>query len=222
MNVLHRILMWVLGIKDVSLILIGMSNVGKSHWAPLMQAFGYRRVCIDDEIEERLGPYLIEHGYRGIQDISKWMGQPYEPQYPANSALYLKYEKREMWKVVWRILNGEKLVVDTTGSVIYTGWFLLFILRLIAQVVLLDAPESHQDELYRKYIEEPKPVLWGDNAYAPITKEKPMEALARCYPNLLKTRNKRYRKLVRVTLGYFELRAPSYTSSDFLDRALGR
>ncbi len=202
-------------LDSMSIALIGMSNLGKSHWALKLDALGYTRVCVDDEIEKLLAPYLVSQGYSGIADVSRWMGQPYDPQFKKHSAIYLQFERQVMWRVVWRMLKGEKLVVDTTGSVIYCGWPMLSLLWLLGTVVLLDAPESHQQELFEKYIAEPKPVLWGDNTYRPYHGEEPKVALARCYPELLRTRNQRYKRWAQVTLDYFELRRPGFGVGDF-------
>lgn len=206
---------------SMSVIPFGMSGLGKSRWSLQLEALGYARVCVDDEIEKLLGPYLVSQGYSGIADVSKWMGQPFDERYKRNAALYLKYEKQVMWQVVRRIIRGEKLVVDTTGSVIYVGWPILLLLWLFATIVLLDAPESHQEVLFEQYVADPKPVLWGNKTYRPYWGEEPMAALARCYPNLLKTRNKRYRRWAHSTLYYDELRVPGFTARDFLLRALG-
>lgn len=205
--------------NKTSVVLIGMSNVGKSTLAPKLEDLGFTRICCDDEIEKRLGPQLLELGYKGINDVAKWMGFPFDERYPVNSATYLRHEVDVMTKVIERLFVGERLVVDTTGSVIYTGESILRIIRMLSTVILLDATEGLQDELYRKYMVEPKPVLWGDDAYAPLVGEHPMVALGRCYPNLLKTRNVRYRKLAHVAINHLDVRAEGYTLEDFLKKA---
>src|SRR3989344_3211611 len=88
---------------------------------PMLEAIGFTRVCVDEEIEKRLGPILTELGYHGTRGMAEWMGQPFEPQYHENSTIYLEHEIAVMWKVIGRLGQGEQLVVDTTGSVIYTG-----------------------------------------------------------------------------------------------------
>ena len=168
-----------------------MSNVGKSYWAPQLESFGYKHLCVDDEIEKRLGPYLVGQGYKGIADVSRWMGQPFDERHKTNSPTYLHYETEIMTEVIDRIRNGEKLIVDTTGSVIYVGEEILLNLKEVSIVVLLDAPETLQAELYKKYLSEPKPVLWGGNAYEPLIGGGPLAALGRCYRQLFETRNAR-------------------------------
>lgn len=216
--VVFGILLLVMDIRvNDTIILVGMSNLGKSFWAPKLVPFGYKLVSIDTLILERLRPLLEDLGYTVDMDgMAEWMGQPFDERYLRNSALYLKYERREMWRVVYSIALDEKIVVDTTGSVIYTGRFLLWTLRLLSNMVLLDAPEGHEEVLYQQYLKERKPVYWGDKTYTPLQNEEPMAALARCYPRLLATRERRYYRLAHRRLPYSVIRKPDFTEKDFL------
>lgn len=199
-----------------SIVLIGFSGTGKTPWGQYLAAAGYVLVCVDAEIEKMLGPHLTSLGYTGTSGMEKWQGQPYDARHARNSALYLKYEKQVMWRVIWRMLKGEKLVVDTTGSVIYTGWLLLKILHLVSTFVLLDTPESRLNDIRQKYFDDPKPVLWKDRTFIQHVGEKGVDALRRCFPDLLRTRNVRYKKLAHVTLDYDVIRQLSYTVDHFL------
>lgn len=213
-----KFLLRLLGIHG-SLVFIGMSNLGKSHWAEKLETLGYVRVWADNEIKKNLGPSLPMEGHNTVEEaMAEWMEQPFGDNYPKNSAIYLKHEKQVMWSAIWRMLKGEQLVVDTTGSVIYCGWLILFLLRLLGTVVLLDAPEGHEEVLYQEYLVGKKPRIWGDGTYAPMPGEDPWVALARCFPNLLKTRNFRYRPLAHVVLDYFELRAPGFGLNELLEK----
>ena len=61
---------------------IGMSSVGKSAWSTKLEELkGFRRYCCDDLIEKYLGPEFKALGYLGINDVSRWMGQPYDQRY---------------------------------------------------------------------------------------------------------------------------------------------
>lgn len=200
--------------KNISLI--GMSNVGKSYWREQASAAGFTFFCCDDRIEKNLEPYLRERGFRGIEGVAKWMGQPYEPQYPENQAVYLAQETLVMEEAIRELRKGgERLVIDTTGSVIYTGKAVLTALRKLSTIVLIDAPASLQTELYRQYLANPKPVIWRE-IYKPLDRETPEDALARCYPLLLRSRSEMYRRQAHVILDYDELRAPGFTITDFL------
>lgn len=202
--------------------LIGMSNIGKSHWSNKLADFGFTPFRCDDLIEKNLEPRLWRRGFKGIGDVARWMGQPHEPRYPENSALYLKAEAAVMNEIIRKMREGkEHFVADTTGSVIYLGEEILAKLRELSTVVLLDAPESHQAALYQKYCTEPKPVIWG-NMYQPLPGEDVKDALARCYPLLLKSRNELYRRHAHAILDYDTVRAPEFGGKKFLEEVESR
>ena len=70
--------------------LIGMSNIGKTHWSNLLVTErGFTKIDCDFRIEQKLGPELTKLGYHGIRDVAKWMGQPFDPQYPETSRKFL-------------------------------------------------------------------------------------------------------------------------------------
>lgn len=61
------------------------------------------------------GTGLIKaHGYRGIRDVAKWMGQPYEPQFLENQAAYLQCEKEVMAEIITMLETGVagNMVID--------------------------------------------------------------------------------------------------------------
>ena len=66
-----------------------MSGSGKSYWSKKLQAKGFKRFCCDDLIEKKLENELKKLGYSGIQDVAKWMGQPFDTQYLRSSKEYL-------------------------------------------------------------------------------------------------------------------------------------
>lgn len=200
--------------------LIGMSGSGKSYWSKQIQGKGFKRFCIDDLIEEKLGDELKHLGYNGINDVSKWMGQPFDQQYPQASKRYLDFEQEvteEILTVIEKTKNHKNIVIDTTGSVIYLDKEILQKLSTLTTVVYLETPASIQQKMYQLYIKEPKPVIWGDS-FNKKPHEKNIEALKRCYPELLAFRTKKYEKLADVTLDYFEVREPGFTLDTFLKK----
>ncbi len=203
----------------MNITLIGMSNIGKTYWAErLVQDHGFERIDCDALVEESLGPELARLGYAGIRDVAKWMGQPYDPQYPSTSARFVECERRVMQTIVetLQMRNAEKpIVVDTCGSVIYTGDDICSALRRHSQVLYLMASSAHVDELFKRYIAEPKPVIWG-SAFAPNPGEAPTETLARCYPDLLNIRAKRYSEMSHLSLPFEMHRDRAVKSQDFL------
>ena len=203
--------------------LIGMSRTGKSHQSKILAQQGYSVFCMDDIIEQKLASYLIPLGYNGIADVSRWMGQPFDNQYVLTSAKYLELEEEAMNEVFGQIeilqkqlqnSDQTKIVLDTTGSVIYCSDQVLTLLKHKTTVVYLDTPQSVQDQAYKLYLSDPKPVYWGNSFYR-LDIETNLEALGRCYPLLLKYRSDKYKQIADITIDYFELRNSNF-SLEFL------
>lgn len=198
--------------------LIGMSNSGKSYWSKKLEKNGFIRLCCDDYIEEKLGSKLRKLGYRGIADVSKWLGQPYDKRYQSNSKIYLDYEKESIIKFIDQIridYINRNIIIDTTGSVIYTGSDILKQLKGNTKVVYLETPQKVQDEMYKSYIKEPKPVLWRKSFYK-LNDEDDLSALKRCYPEFLKYRTKKYKSLADISLDYYLLRDKNFDIKKFI------
>lgn len=205
---------------ELSLTLIGMSNVGKSHWSRrLAEVASFNRTSIDDLIEQELGATLHEAGYSGgIEDVAKWMGQPYEPQSEENQQKYLHLEEKMMLKTIKRAANPPldgNVVVDTTGSVVHIEEEIARELAKHSTVVYLMATPEMQDEMFVKYMQEPKPVVWG-GMFSQEGGEVPTAALARSYPKLLEHRSKLYQSIAHVTIPHANLLAMK-TTGEFLE-----
>jgi shikimate kinase len=202
--------------------LIGMSNIGKTHWARRLEAeSGFARIDCDQMIENKIGPEMTRLGHKGIAGVAKWMGQPFDPQYPETSRAFLDYEKTVMEEVLRRLRfspRDQSLVIDTSGSVIYASDAIITPLRALTKVIYFEASRAHADKILARYVSDPKPLVWGDNAFAPRTGEKPDEALKRCYPDLLESRARRYAEMAHVTVPFEKHRDPNAG----LDIILGR
>lgn len=189
---------------ELSLTLVGMSNVGKSYWSNrLAQEAGFEQINLDDLIEVELGAALQKGGYSGgIADVARWMGQPYDPQFPANQQTYLDLETRMMRQTINRLanppLNGN-VVIDTTGSVVHIDEEVSKEIMQHSTVVYLEATPDMQQKMFEMYIKEPKPVVWGD-AYSQVEGELPIDALTRSYPELLRRRSVLYRQMAHVAI----------------------
>src|SRR5690606_10661713 len=79
-------------------------------------------------------------------------------------------------------------------------------------------PEARQSAMLRRYLGEPKPVVWGD-AFAPAPGERPEDALSRCYGALLAWRDARYAALAHVVIDGAALEASDPGVEGFLARA---
>lgn len=202
------------------LTLVGMSNVGKSYWSEqLAQQLGFRRLCCDDVIEASLEDILQKQGFAGgIADVASWMGQPYDSQFLENQQTYLDLETGAMEAIIEELERGVlagNIVIDTTGSVVHTHPRIRERLAALSTVVYLEATSAMQQEMFERYIAEPKPVVWGD-VYCPEANESSNAALARCYPKLLACRAGLYQAMSQVTISW-EALANMTSSGGFLD-----
>lgn len=197
--------------------LIGMSGSGKSHWSIKLAQNGFHRFCCDDLIAERLAQELIRDDGE-VMDVGEWMGFPYEVQYKELESKYLAYEIEvlgQILKYLSRTNPQENIVVDTTGSVIYTGKKILRKLQSNTTVVHLATPPEIKQQMLKSYVTSPRPVLWRDVFYKEPG-ETNNEALVRCYPRLLFSRERLYEKYAEVTIDYYTRNREGYGVNDFL------
>jgi len=195
--------------KRSRLALVGMSGSGKSFWTKKLAAAGWRSVCCDDLIEQRLAPRLAVGGYSGINGVAAWMGWPNSVTYGQREAEYLAEEIGVMDEFLSNIENdssGTPIVLDTTGSVIYAQNNILMRLRRQMTVVHLANTEKEQRMLVERYLNDPKPVLWRGTFHV-RDQETPRETVTRCYPLLIAARRKSYETLAHCAVQVSELRA---------------
>ena len=202
--------------KRFRLALVGMSGSGKSFWTKKLAAAGWRSVCCDDLIEQRLAPRLAAGGYSGINGVAAWMGWPNSGTYVQREAEYLAEEIGVMDEFLSNLeketsglgkeTSGTPIVLDTTGSVIYAQNNILMRLRRQMTVVHLANTEKEQRILVERYLNDPKPVLWRGTFHVK-DQETPRETVARCYPLLIAARRKSYETLAHCSVNVSELRA---------------
>jgi shikimate kinase len=199
--------------------LIGMAGSGKSYWSKRIAEHGFTRFCCDELIAEKLASELAGSG-GPLVDMGKWMGFPYQAGYEDREARYLALERETMAEVI-AYLEADRenpqhnIVVDTTGSVIYTGKENLEKLRLYTTVVYLAITSEVREQLLRAYISDPHPMLWK-GVFHREPQETNREALARCYPMLVNEREREYEQLAEVTIPYHKRRAEGFGIHDFL------
>jgi shikimate kinase len=199
------------------LAFIGMSGTGKTFWSRRMADAGHRIVSCDDLIGRRLAEHLPEGNRAGINDLAAWMGWPDSPTYAEREAQYLSEEIGALDEVLSGVEAApeKSLILDTTGSVIYTGNNLLLRMRRSMTVIYFAASAAEQQLLIERYLSDPKPVLWK-GAFQARAGEAPRETVARCYPALLEARRRSYEVLAHVTLPVAELRTAAYDGEQFL------
>lgn len=203
--------MWPYSDKPLRLALVGMSGAGKSFWTERIAAARYPSLCCDTLIEERLASTLKAGGFAGINGVAAWMGWPDRPTYAARESAYLQEEINALDEVLSRLEKNpnDELVLDTTGSVIYVGNHLLDRLRKQMLVVYLAASPDEQQLLIRRYLEDPKPVLWR-GAFQARSGESPEQTVARCYPALIAARRQSYQALAHCVIPVAGLRDLSH------------
>jgi len=201
--------------KRSRLALVGMSGSGKTFWTRKLAAAGWKSVCCDDLIEQRLAPRLAAGGHSGINGVAAWMGWPNSGTYVQREAEYLAEEIGVMDEFLNNLENtsGTPIVLDTTGSVIYAQNNILMRLRRQMTVVHLANTENEQRLLVERYLNDPKPVLWRGTFHVK-DQETPRETVARCYPLLIAARKKSYETLAHCSVQVSELRAAYGASSE--------
>jgi shikimate kinase len=179
----------------MTLVLVGMSGVGKSVQAAALAARGFLRHDVDAEIASRVPDLAVPlPGERPVETVGRWMGMPWAPGHFDREAAYLALEAEVTAAALARARGQREHVLDTTGSVVHLPEPLLAQLRDGATVVLLDGGPDAAPRLLSRYLAEPKPVIWGQS-WAPRLGETSEAALARCYPGLLARRDHLYRAL---------------------------
>ena len=201
------------------LTLIGMAGTGKSYWSKKLSRRGFKRFSCDDMIETRLFPELQNPDDSRIS-MGEWMGFPYLPRYHEREAKYLAFEKEVVREILGCLENDgggseEDIVIDTAGSVIYTGDDLLERLGKQTTIVLLSTPPQEQESLLRAYLSRPHPMLW-QSFYKKNEGETHEDTLANCYPKLFHSRQRLYERYAAIKIGYDILRHEGFEAEDFL------
>jgi shikimate kinase len=185
-----------------------MSGAGKSYWAQKLAAAGFRVIGIDDRIEKKIAAELAAAGAPpGIGGVAAWMGWPNQQAYREHEKKYLECEVQSMNEALDEIQAsaGTGTILDTTGSVVYTGEEICRRMQSLTTVVYLEATAAEEELLIARYLSDPKPVLWGDQ-FAPRTGESAHETVARCYPQLIAHRKKLYERYAHRILAMDSLR----------------
>jgi len=202
----------------IKLSLIGMSGAGKSHWSQKLAAAGFRVIRVDDRIEQKLAPELAGGGRRGIGGVAAWMGWPDQPTYREREQKYLAREVESMTEALNEIeVSGDEgIILDTTGSVAYTGEEICRRMQNLTTVVYLAATPAEEQILIARYLSDPKPVLWGDQ-FIQRPGESAKDAVARCYPLLIAHRKELYEKYAHRIVSMERLRKANPDARGFLE-----
>jgi shikimate kinase len=173
------------------LCFVGMSNIGKSHSSRLLKSeLNFDSYEVDDQIQQSMS-------LNDIGSSANWMGYPFDERYQKNKHTYLTLESEKT--LAAPINTSQNLVLDTTGSVIYLETSVKNWLSENFIVVNFDCAENMLSTMSDNYFKHPKPVVWGES-FNPKAEEEGLNALKRCYPQLLTDRTRLYRELADVTI----------------------
>ena len=203
------------------LSLIGMSGTGKSHWAKRLAQSGFTHYSCDRLIASRLREQLNRTDGGHMMQMAEWLGFPFDPGYQDREAQYLDHEIAVVSDIVEHIeSNGldtdQKHVVDTTGSVVYIGETLLQRLAQCTTIVYLSMPYAFHQDLCKRYIANPRPVLWR-GLFNKQPGESDQQALERCYSILLASRQRLYEQCANLTINYDQRSRDGFDAEDLLE-----
>lgn len=206
-------------IVGLRLTLVGMSGAGKTYWSRKLAQRGFKRFGCDDRIARKLRPeFSSSDGMeRGMGD---WMGFPYEEGYRERASKYLKQEIETLKEIIAYLETGsdrnqEDIVVDTTGSVVYTGEDIILKLKQHTTVIYLPAPVEAQNHMFTAYLSKKGPMIWN-NLFDKRLDETNEEALARCYRELISFREERYQRYADVTIDYYKRVSKGFEVPEFI------
>ena len=170
---------------------IGMSNIGKSYTAMrLATKYDFSLIEVDKIIWENLG-------HDSMDAFAEWQGHPYTDGYGDRERQSISLETEATRKALSTPKRNP--IIDTTGSVIYTGKDVLKTLNDDYYVVYIEAMEEHIERLKVQYFKQPKPLIWAGH-YEKIDGKSETESILECYPKLLASRGRAYASHADVTL----------------------
>lgn len=197
--------------------IIGMSNIGKTFWSKRLSERGFKHINCDQILEEILEPELKKFGYKGLSEIAKWLGHPYEKQFKENEKIISELEKEIIVNILDDLENqDENIVIDTPGSIIYTGDEVCSRLKDKTMIVYIESTPEMREEMFQNFLKNPKPIIW-QNSYNKDAEESEHDSLARCYPELLAYRISKYEKYADLLIPYHTLRE-NMSAEEFLER----
>jgi shikimate kinase len=171
--------------KELRIAFIGMSNIGKSHWTKfLTEQKGFASYSVDVEIQKNWD----------LDDMAKattWMGYPFEEKFAKNEVDYLVQEREKT--LACPLPKNKNLILDTTGSVIYMKNDVKEFLQENFLIINLDVSKQMCRSMKEQFFISPKTIVWG-NSFNQKEGENGLDAIRRCYPDLLNYRIEKYRE----------------------------
>lgn len=201
------------------LALVGMSGTGKTYWSQRLAESGYLHICCDDLIADRLGLDSSD-SVESIAALSAWMGFPWDDGYRDRAQQYRQHEADVLESALaWVPGDGtERVVLDTTGSVIYLESGLLGRMRDLFVVVHLVTPLEVQEEMAESFISRPTPLIWPEE-YGPDLFADELDSLRSLFPRLLQERERLYSDLSHIGVPLAMRGSPDFGPVDILEIA---
>ncbi|MDR3566480.1 MAG: shikimate kinase [Syntrophobacteraceae bacterium] len=203
----------------MKLTLIGMSGCGKSHWSKALTQQGFKCFACDELIARKLLVRLKTHDDI-LLELGEWMGFPYHPGYNRKERRYLAVEEEVIRDIVCDFESGTlednmDVVVDSTGSLIYLDTKLLERLKRHTTFVYFHSPPSLWKEMLLSYSSNPRPMVWND-MYSKRDGETNEQAMARCYEDLIASRDRLYSQFADITVNTEKFKGGHFDALDLL------
>ena len=200
-----------------------MSGTGKSYWSQKMESAGFKRFGCDDMISERLINKLGISAEDNFE-MHAWVGFPYEDTHAERAKLYFETEIEVMREIIALLSKSDSktnIVVDTSGSAIYTPPALMEELGQLTKMIYLAVTPEMTDAMLYKYLQKPVAVLWN-GMFQQLEGETITQSFARCYPMLLSSREALYRKYCHKIIGPEIHRSPTLSVDDFITKIISK
>ena len=181
--------------------LIGMSGIGKSYWSKKLEQRGFIRFGCDDLITDCLA-YQMGYEDPAQFDMHAWVGYPDQATYAERAQEYLQTEELVLLEVVKFLENAnedQNIVIDSTGSIIYMKPAIINQLQKLTDFVYLDITADDLDKMLTYYLNNPVAIIWN-GYFQPKPHESRQETFERCYPQLIKSREEKYKEVAKIIL----------------------
>ncbi len=194
----------------LKIALIGMSNIGKSHFAGRLKAqFDFDTVEVDAVIQSHIGA-------SNMSGHAAWLGQPYSEGYAQRERDAMAIETRASKEAINQCLSRGNAVLDAPGSIIYTDENVQTQLKTKFWRIYLKASSEDEMRLKQLYYNCPKPLIWNGNYNSSLAAD-PDDAIIVSYSGLLQERAQLYAHMADMTLYAQQLMDKDYD----IGKALG-
>ena len=202
----------------MKIALIGMSTVGKSYWSEKLATTGFERIDLDGIIARYFDKRVGTSQSQILASMSQWLGLPHEAHFAEKEQIFKQYEEDAL-KYAISVLEKKgkdaRVIVDTGGSLVYVSPQYWQLFKQYVHIVYLKMDEKKHQTLIDNYLREPRAMLWN-GCFDPQNGESLHQTYSRCYPNLVKRREKEYDIYADCTIEYETHRDRQLTTAAFL------